>query len=124
MSKNENRVELKIAGEKACGGCCNSTHPVAGGGLSRRNFLQGMGAAGVVVGSQLLDDMLCFAAESIPADGPTTVKPVVDVVSIWPKGHAKTGRMDWGYGTDTYNYQRNLYKEILEKAAKEIGVKV
>jgi len=47
MSKNENRVELKIAGEKTCGGCCNSTHPVAGGGLSRRNFLQGMAAAGV-----------------------------------------------------------------------------
>ena len=94
-------------------------------GISRRGFLRTAGvAAGAVVGSQLLDDMLCFAAESIPADGPTTVKPVVDVVSIWPKGHAKMGRMDWGYGKDTYNYQRNLYKEILEKAAKEIGVKV
>jgi len=57
MSTNESRVELKIAGETACGGCCNSSDPVAGGGLSRRSFLQGVGAAGVALGS------VAFAAE-------------------------------------------------------------
>ena len=101
-------------------GCCHCA-----GETSRRGFFRTAGAAAAaVVGSQLLDDLLCFAAEVVPADAPTAVKPVVDVVSIWPKNHAKTGRMDWGYGTDTYQHQRKLYKEILQKAAKEVGVEV
>jgi hypothetical protein len=54
MSKDENLVQLKNAGEKACGVCCNSSHPVADGGLSRRNFLQGMGAAGAALGGMAL----------------------------------------------------------------------
>lgn len=94
-------------------------------GVSRRGFIQAVaGTTAFATASSLLDDVLSFAAEAVPADAPTAVKPVVDVVSCWPKNHAKTGRMDWGYGTDTYQYQRNLYKEILEKAAKEIGVEV
>lgn len=92
-------------------------------GISRRGFLGVAGAA--VVGSQLLDDLLCFAAESLPPANPAAGTPVtVDVVPVWPKGHAKTGRMDWGYGTDTYEYQRKLYRELLEKAGQEIGVGV
>jgi len=47
----------------------------------------------------------------------------VDVVSLWKKAPA-TGQMDWGYGTDTYNYQRNLYEKLLKEEAKEIGVQI
>jgi len=50
MSKDESPAELAIAREKACSGCCSSSHPVAGGCLSRRDFLQRMGAAGVALG--------------------------------------------------------------------------
>lgn len=92
-------------------------------GISRRGFLRSACAAVVV--SQLLDDLLCFAAESVPSDRPAVANSLaVDVVSVWPKGHANTERMDWGYGNETYNYQRNLYKEILGKAAREIGIEV
>ena len=92
-------------------------------GINRRGFLGMAGAA--VAGSQLLDDLLCFAAEAIPAANPAAGSPVtVDVVPVWPQNYRKTGAMDWGYGTETCEYQRKLYKEILENAGKEIGVGV
>jgi len=75
------------------------------------------------MGSTLLDDVLSFAAESI---GPVDAKGapvVVDVVSLWQKRPA-TGQMDWGYGTDTYNYQRKLYEKLLKEEGKEIGVEI
>ncbi|MBM3888493.1 MAG: twin-arginine translocation signal domain-containing protein, partial [Verrucomicrobia bacterium] len=50
-------------------------------GISRRRFLGAAGAA--VAGSQLLDDLLCFAAESVPSDKPSAAKPLlVDRVSV------------------------------------------
>jgi len=91
---------------------------------SRRGFFRTAGAvAGAVAGSQLLDDVLSFAAEST---GPVDTKGtpvVVDVVSLW-RERPPTGQMDWGYGTDTYNYQRNLYEKLLKEEAKEIGVQI
>ena len=54
MSENETGVELKIGDETACGRCCNSSHPVAVSGFSRRRLLQGMGAAGVALGAMTL----------------------------------------------------------------------
>jgi len=75
------------------------------------------------MGSTLLDDVLSFAAEST---GPVDTKGapvVVDVVSLWQKRPA-TGQMDWGYGTDTYNYQRNLYEKLLKEEGREMGVEI
>lgn len=96
---------------------CSGRH-----GINRRGFLGMAGAA--VAGSQLLDDLLCFAAEAIPAANSAAASAVtVDVVPVWPQRYQqKTGAMDWGYGTETFEYQRKLYQEILEKAGKEIGV--
>lgn len=89
--------------------------------MNRRGFLGLAGAA--VVGSQLLDDVMCFAAESVPPAGPSAGSFVtVDVVPVWPKKYPKTGAMDWGFGTETCEFQWKLYKEILEKTAKEIDV--
>ena len=94
-------------------------------GLSRRGFFKAAsGVAAFAMGSTLLDDVLSFAAEATGPVGTKGAPLVVDVVSLWPKGHQKTGRMDWGYGTDTYNYQRNLYKKLLAEAGKKIDVTV
>jgi len=71
-----------------------------------------------------LDDVLGFAAEAAPPDARTAEKPVVDVVSLWPQGKPATGQMDWGYGTDTYNHQRNLYEKILKEEGREIDVEI
>jgi hypothetical protein len=75
------------------------------------------------MGSDLLDDVLSYAAESTgPVDtGRTPV--VVDVVCLWEPRPA-TGQMDWGYGTDTYNYQRDLYQNILTEEGKGMGVEI
>ncbi|MCU0963073.1 MAG: hypothetical protein MUF48_23525, partial [Pirellulaceae bacterium] len=82
---------------------------ICANGVSRRGFFQAAtGVAAWAMGSDLLDDVLSYAAESTgPVDtGRTPV--VVDVVCLWEPRPA-TGQMDWGYGTDTYNYQRDLY---------------
>jgi len=132
MSTNENRVELKIAGETACGGCCNSSHPVAGGGLSRRSFLQGVGAAGVALGS------VVFAAEEgrndssgpalgqpFPRGKTLRVKPTILALALHdtlPKPHTMT--RSWrAYGgiqtpADLQKEVQRLEKDMTELAAK------
>jgi len=77
--------------------------------MSQRGFIQAAGAA------------VALATGSVHAKG----KPlVVDVVSVWPKSHQKTGRMDWGYRTDTDNHPRDLYKKLLAKAGAKINVTI
>jgi hypothetical protein len=50
MSKKDDRRELKVMDEKPCDGCCSGPRPQPQGGVSRRRFLQGAGAAGVAMG--------------------------------------------------------------------------
>ena len=120
MSKNENRVELKIAGEKACGGFCNSTHPVAGGGLSRRNFLQGMAAAGVALGGMAhaaevrAESSEPTPGQPFPRGAALRVKPIL--VYDVPRRQDKTSWRGYG-GIHTHKAAR----EEAGRIEKELG---
>lgn len=50
MSAKNDRSELNVVDQRPCGGCCSSPRPQPTGGFSRRQFLQGAGAAGVAMG--------------------------------------------------------------------------
>ena len=68
MSKKNDRSELNVVDQGTCGGCCGSSQPAAG--VSRRQFLQSAGAAGVAMGG------LTMAAANVRAEAaePVTVK--------------------------------------------------
>lgn len=68
MSRNQNRVELGISHDKQRRGC-RSPHPESSGGVSRRLFLQGMGAAGVVIGGVAIAKAQAPVASSQPIPG-------------------------------------------------------
>ena len=133
MSKNENRVELETGSEKICVGCCNSTHPVTGSGLSRRDFLQGMGAASVVLGGGMALAAEVRAESSEPAPGQPfprgaglRVKPIL--VYDVPTRREKTSWRGYG-GIDTHEAAREeagrIEKELRElKEKAEFPVKI
>lgn len=109
-----------MSGGHSCSGCGCSYQ------VGRRGFLRAAGAAAGAAAawsSTLLDDLLCFAAESAPAPAPAEPAPVVDVLFVWPKAAAK-GMMNWVYGTDSARYQQKAFIEVLEKAGTEIRVEV
>ena len=72
MNAKHHGSELHILGQEACGGCCSSPQPRPAGGLSRRSFLQGLGAAGVAMGglASAGTNARAAAAEPVPAEQP------------------------------------------------------
>jgi hypothetical protein len=54
MSKKNDRSALAIVDHESCSSCCSSPQPQPAGGFSRRQFLQGAGSAGVVMGGLAL----------------------------------------------------------------------
>lgn len=85
MNTKRDAQELNVLSPGACGGCCSGPEPLPVGGLSRRHFLQGMGAAGAVVGGLAMTGTNAWgaAAEPVPADqpfprgAPLRVKPIL-----------------------------------------------
>jgi len=78
MSKKNDRSELNVVDQGPCGGCSSSPRPQPAGGFSRRQFLQGAGAAGVAMGG------LAMAAAKVCAE---TAEPVT-VEQPFPRGAA------------------------------------
>jgi hypothetical protein len=84
MNKND-RSKLSIVGQGPCGGCCGSPLPLPDHGLSRRHFLQGVGAAGMAMGGLAVaaTDEGKAAAAAVPAEhpfpkgAPLRVKPIL-----------------------------------------------
>ncbi len=62
MSKKNDGSELDVVGQQPCGGCCSSPSTQPPGDFSRRQFLQGAGAAGIAMGG------LAMAATGAPAE--------------------------------------------------------
>ncbi len=69
MSKTSRRGELEVVGGSSCGACCNRPAPRVAGSLSRRRFLQGIGAAGVAIGGIALPAADSHAARLEPVAG-------------------------------------------------------
>jgi hypothetical protein len=85
MVKKHSSGELSIVNQGPCGGCCSSPPSPPQGGLSRRHFLQGISAAGVVMGglAATAADVRAAAAGPVPATEPfprgaaLRVKPIL-----------------------------------------------
>ena len=85
MSQRSDRKKLTIVSQEACGGCCSNPQPQIADYLSRRHFLQGMGAAGVAMGGLAMTGTNVWAvtAEPLPGDQPfprgaaLRVKPIL-----------------------------------------------
>ena len=85
MSENSSHNQLNVLGQANCGGCCSGPQDSPAGNLSRRNFLQGMGAAGVAMGGLAMTGTSLWAAnaEPVPAAQPfpqgaaLRVKPIL-----------------------------------------------
>jgi len=78
MSKKNDRSELNVADQGPCQGCGGSPRWQPAGGVSRRRFLQGAGAAGVALGG------LAVAAEGLGAE----VAEPVRAEQPFPRGAA------------------------------------
>jgi len=78
MSKKSERTELSVVNQEPCGGCCAGTRQQPTDGFSRRQFLQGAGAAGVAMGG------LAMAATEVRSE---TAEPV-NVEQPFPMGDA------------------------------------
>jgi hypothetical protein len=84
MSKKNDRSELNVTDQRPCGGCCSSPRPQPTGGFSRRQFLQGAGAAGVAMGGlAMAAKVRAEAVEPVTAEQPfprgiaLRVKPIL-----------------------------------------------
>ncbi len=100
MREKSSRAGQDLVTQTTCGGCCSAPPPE--GGLSRRRFLGGMGAAGVALNglAATAADLRAASAEPVPAEQPfrqgraLRVKPILifDVP-------ARADRASWrGYG--------------------------
>jgi hypothetical protein len=72
MSESCDRSDLNVKSQGTCGGCCSSLETRPTGDVSRRHFLQGMGAAGVAMGGLAMAaaDARAQNAVPIPAEQP------------------------------------------------------
>ena len=81
MSTSSKKSDLNIISQDDCRGCCSSRQPQFAG-LSRRNFLQGIGAAGAVL-AVTRAPVWGATADPVPADQPfprgkpLRVKPIL-----------------------------------------------
>lgn len=75
MSENDDRIQLSVVDQGPCGGCCDGPQPQ--GGLSRRHFLGGLGAAGAALTglAAAAGDLRAAPAEPAPAK-PAANEPV------------------------------------------------
>jgi len=69
MTRTDDAVRLHIVDRGLCGSCCSSAQPPDVGRLSRRTFLQGLGAAGVTMGGLAVSLRAVRAAEAEPVPG-------------------------------------------------------
>jgi hypothetical protein len=102
MSEKNDHNELSIIGDGVCGGCCSGPQPLPAGDLSRRHFLQGVGAAGAALGGLAMAGANTWAetAAPVPAEKPFPrgaafrIKPIL-VYDV----PARADRPSWrGYG--------------------------
>jgi hypothetical protein len=102
MSNPDERGGLNIVDRGPCGGCCPGPQPQGAGGVSRRRFLQGVGAAGVAMGGLAVAAANLRAADAgpVPAEkpfpqgSPLRVKPIL-VFDVPTRGDKTSWR---GYG--------------------------
>jgi hypothetical protein len=122
MEKKTDRSGLNITDRGSCGGCCSSPSPQTESGVSRRHFLQGVGATGMAMGGLAMAaaNVSAESAASVPAEQPfprgaaLRVKPIL-VYDVPVRGDKTSWR---GYGAI---HSPEAAREEAARIEKELG---
>ena len=122
MSEESGPMETHFVSQGPCGDCCVRPQPQPEGGLSRRHFLHGMGAAALAMGGlAAAANVRGVPAEPVPAEQPfpqgaaLRVKPIL-VFDLPARGDRSSWR---GYGAI---HTPEAAREEAARIEKELGL--